>query len=524
MKWQHSILAVVVSCLVLTHAVAAQDATWQARQEHPFELHRFTLENGLRVWCQPRPDSKSVVVFLVVRIGVRNEEKANNGISHYLEHMLFTGTERWDEDEIKEIITKRGGHWNGWTGTERTMYFAEMAAQDFDIAMDWVSEIVFHSTFPEEKIEKERNVVFQEYWGKYGWFYNTFRRVFVSLGLGYNLGRTVERFVYPDSSLTLGYEWADEALDKIDREALLAYYHTYYVPNNATLLIVGNVTPEQALETTQHYFGSLEKGESPKIPEMPEVPDDGPYHAIIRGPEATYQCRLRMGTRTVGPTHPDRWTLDVLSEMLRTSLYKEIRHKRGLVYAIWAYNHMYSDVGRFEIGTRSEGDKRELIQHIVEEHLEKIRQGEIDPQKVAEAKTALKGRWALNMEKNFGRVQWLNGWVLSLADDEPVPDYEANIDAVTPEDLTRVLKTYFVPERSYVVMHLPILTVYRGAWIAGGMLVLIGLGILYHRRQKKRKRRYHEILNKYKQQDVPEYWPWLRGVHSQRVTAPETIP
>ena len=117
---------------------------------------KVTLENGLRVWCQPRPDSKSVVVFLTVRVGVRNEEKANNGISHYLEHMLFTGTERWDEDEIKDMIAKRGGHWNGWTGTERTMYFAEMAAQDVDIAMDWIAETVFHSIFPEEKIEKEQ--------------------------------------------------------------------------------------------------------------------------------------------------------------------------------------------------------------------------------------------------------------------------------------------------------------------------------------------------------------------------------
>lgn len=495
MKSKSVIWLLLISCVVSTQAVAAQEFVSYMKQEQPFELHRVILDNGLRVWFQPRPDSKSVVVFLVVRVGVRNEEKTNNGISHYLEHMLFTGTERWDEDEIKEIITRRGGHWNGWTGTERTMYFAEMAAQDFDIAMDWVSEIVFHSIFPEEKIEKERNVVFQEYWGKYGWIYNTFRRLFVSLGLGYDLWSTVEDFVYPNSSLTLGYEWADEALDKIDREALLAYYHTYYVPNNATLLIVGNVTPEQALEKTQHYFGSLEKGASPKFPETPEVPDDGPYNAIIRGPLSTNQCRLRMGARTVGPTHPDRWALDVLSEMLRTSLYQEIRYKRGLVYGIWTHNFMYSDVGRFEIGTRSENDKRDIIQQIIEEHLEKIRQGVIDPQKVAEAKTALKGRWALNMEKNFGRVHWLNSWVLSLPDNEPVPDYETEIDVVTSEDLTRVLNTYFTPQRSYVVMHLPILTVYRGVWITGGVIVLIGLVIIYRRRRKKKKRRDRELTD-----------------------------
>lgn len=502
MKSKNVILVVLVLCFVFTQTVAAQEVVSYTKQTQPFELHRFTLENGLRVWCQPRLDSKSVVVFLVVRVGVRNEEESNNGISHYLEHILFTGTERWDEDEIKDRITRRGGHWNGWTGTERTMYFAEMSAQDFEIAMDWLSEIVFHSTFPENKVDKERNVVFQEKWGKYGWIINTGRRFLETLRLGYDLERTVERFVFPDSSLTLGYYWEDDALNRIDRDTLLAYYQKYYIPNNATLLIVGNVTPEQVLEKTKRYFGRLQQGTPPKSPETPNIPDDGPYHAIIRGPIPTYQCRLSMGTRTVGPTHPDRWSLEVLAEMLSTSLFKDIRNKRGLVYGVRAHNVIYSDVGRFEISTRSEGDKRDVIQQIIAEHLEKIRQGEIDPEKVAEAKTALQGRWALRMERNFGRVHWLNDWVLSLADDEPVPDYETEIDAVTPEDLTRVLKTYFIPERSYVVMHLPILTVYRGVWIAGGVLVLIGLGILYYRRQKKIQRRYREIVSKYNHESI----------------------
>lgn len=486
------IITIVVAASFIVAAVAkTQEMTSYTRQEAPFELHRFTLENGLRVWCQPRPDSKSVVVFLVVRVGVRNENTINNGISHYLEHMLFTGTERWNEDEIKDMIDKRGGYWNGWTGTESTMYFAELSAQDFELAMDWIAEIVFRSIFPEEKVDKERNVVFQEKWGKYGWLINTGRRLFESLGLGYNLGDTVKRFVFPNSGLTLGYKWEDEALDRIDRETLLEYYRSYYMPNNATLLIVGNVTPEQAQEQAIRYFGDLEEGTPPPIPETPDLPAAGPYSATIRGPLPTNQCRLRIGARTVGPTHPDIWAFDVLAEMLSNSLFKEIRNKRGLVYSVYAHNFTYSDVGRFEIRTRSEADKREIIQQIIDEQLQQIRQGDIDPEKMVDAKVALKGRWALRMERNFGRVLWLNNRVLSLAEDEPVPDYQARIEAVTPEDLTRVLNTYFIPERSYVVMHLPILTVYRGAWL-GGSFLLLGAGFFY-RRRKKRQRRQKQV-------------------------------
>ena len=180
--------------------------------------------------------------------------------------------------------------------------------------------------------------------------------------------------------------------------------------------------------------------------------------------------------------------------MLSTSLFKEIRNKRGLVYSVWARNFTYSDVGRFEIGTRSEADKREIIQEIIEEQLQQIRRGDIDPEKMADAKVALKGRWALRMERNFGRVLWLNDWVLSLAEDESVPNYQAQIEAVTPEDLTRVLNVYFVPEYSYVVMHLPILTVYRGAWLGGSVLVLV-VGFFYRRRRRRKQQHLLEQVS-----------------------------
>jgi predicted Zn-dependent peptidase len=152
--------------LLATAKVAAQ-------QSEPFPLQRHTLPNGLRVWCQPRPDSESVVALLVIRAGSRYEDLSNNGVSHYVEHMLFTGTERWTEEEIKEIIRRRGGHWNGWTGEERTTYFAHVSAQDVDIALDWLTEVVFHPTFPADKVDKERQVIFQERWGRYGWLINT---------------------------------------------------------------------------------------------------------------------------------------------------------------------------------------------------------------------------------------------------------------------------------------------------------------------------------------------------------------
>jgi predicted Zn-dependent peptidase len=165
--------------------------------------------------------------------------------------------------------------------------------------------------------------------------------------------------------------------------------------------------------------------------------------------------------------------LEVLAEILGEDLMEEIRYRRGLVYGLWTYNVSFDDTGYFVIYTTSERGNREAILSTVEQHLERVRRGEVDAQRVAEAQAALKGRWALAMEDNVGRARWLAQWSAVLSADEPVPDYQAAIDAVTPEDLSRVVETYFIPQRRYLGMHRPVATVASGARAVG---VAVGVG------------------------------------------------
>jgi predicted Zn-dependent peptidase len=436
----------------------------------PFLLQRYRLPNGLRVWCQPRPDSQSVAALLVVRAGSRYESLTNNGVSHFVEHMLFTGTERWTEEEIKEIIRRRGGHQNGWTGPERTTYFAHVAPQDLDIALDWLAEIIFRSTFPEDKIGKERQVIFQERLGRYGWLINTLDR----LGFGYELDRDVRRALFPASTLGLRVVGEDASLERLDRAALLDYYRHHYTPDNAVLIVVGNVAAEQVFEGAKTYFGDLEQGGKPSALDEPLLPIDGPHQVTVRGPLPTDQVRLMLGARTVGRGHADRWALEVLAEILDQDLLQEIRYQRGLVYSLSAFNTFFDDSGYFVIYTMLERDRRAAVLSTVEEHLERVRQGGVDARQVSEAQTVLKGHWALAMEDNVKRAVWLASWVSVLASDEPVPDYQAAIDAVTPEDLSRVVATYFTPARRCLGLHQPVMTVTSGARAVG---VAAGLGL-----------------------------------------------
>jgi predicted Zn-dependent peptidase len=428
------------------------------------------LSNGLRIWCQPRPDSESVAALLVVRAGSRYETLVDNGVSHFVEHMVFTGTERWTESEIKSLITRRGGRWNGSTGWERTTYYAKVAVQDFDFAVDWLAQIVFHPTFPADKMDKERQVIFQERWGRYGWLINKLD----DLGFGYDLDREVRRAVFPGSTLALRIVGEDDSLERLDRAALLDYYHKHYGPDNAVLIVVGGVAPEQVFERAQFHLGELEKKGRPSSPHTPALPTGGPYNVVVRGPMPTEQVRLAVGARTVGRAHADRWALDVLSEVTREELLEEIRYRQGLVYGLNAYNVTLDDVGYYGIHTMSERGNRRAIYKTLEAHLEQVQRGEVDVARVVEAQAALKGRWALAMEDNVARAGWLARWSSVLRDDEPLPDYAAAIDAVTAADLSQVARTYLTPQRRYVGVHQPVATVVSGVRAVGAA---VGLGI-----------------------------------------------
>ncbi len=441
----------------------------------PTAVQRFILPNDLRVWIEPRLESESVTALLVVRVGARYETHANNGISHFVEHMVFDGTDKWPTEEaVADAITHRGGNWNGWTDEETTTYFVQLAQHDFDLALDWLSQIVFHPTFPADKVNKERDIIFEEKMGRYGWLLNALD----VLGLGYELDRDVRRALFPGSTLGLRVIGEDASLDKITRQALLDYYHAHYRPTHCALIIVGNVDVEQAHEKAMTYFGQLpvkdDRNSAPSGPATPPLPQHGPHHVTVRGPFPTDQSTLALGMRTVSESHPDRWPLEVLAEVMEEDLLKDIRYRRGLVYGLSAFNNQFADAGYFGIITQAETSKRTEVQHTIERYFERVRRGEITAEQVLNAQVALKGRWALDMEEGAQRAAWLAQWAFEPGE-QPVPDYALAIDAVTVSDLRRMVEVYYTPERQFVGLHHPIVTVPRGARLLG---LAAGAGVL----------------------------------------------
>jgi len=453
-----------------------------------YDLHRRTLKNGLRVWCVPRRGTGTVVVMSQLPVGVRTETPENNGISHFLEHMLFTGTERWDEAEVTEVIRRRGGEYNGQTSREETVFYIHVAADDTEFAVDWTHQLLSKPTLSADKFEKERQVIINEKGGEF----DRLRRAWEWIedhNLGWSVSRTVRRRLFPNSPLMMPVIGRDKTLNNITHTDLVNYYQDFYGPNNITLLVVGDVDPENAFDLVEQYFGEEPARPSPDtLPPFHVVSD--PFQVRLHGPTPNDQGQFMTGAMLGAITHPDRFAWWTIAEMLENAYLLEVRYELGLSYGVQAYTALYSDVGYFGIYTSTKVSEFDVIRQVVEKHLKRLLDGDFSEQELSEAKAALRGRTLLNLQDNLEMAWWLSSDSLVFRDDNlPIEDYFGEVEQLTVEDIRRVAQQYLSPEKRFVVEHRPSLTPAKLRPIARmGALSLAGSALLFTRRRFHRKR------------------------------------
>jgi predicted Zn-dependent peptidase len=280
--------------------------------------------------------------------------------------------------------------------------------------------------------------------------------------------------MFPGSALSLRTIGEDASLDRMTRDALLDHYHAHYLPDNCALIITGHVAVDQIDTLVRRYFGAVAATtRMPAVPITPPLPQRGPQRVTVRGPLPTAESELTIGMRTIEWTHPDRWALEVLAEIMEEALLKAIRFQRGLTYDVEAVTEYFTDTGYFDLTTQFESQHRAEVQQLIEDYFEHVRQGRLTAEQVTNAQAALIGGHVLEMEDNLKRAEWLAQWAFA-PDDWTIPDYAAVIRGVTPADVQRVLNTYFTPQRRFVGAHQPITTVPRTARLIG---VTVGLNL-----------------------------------------------
>jgi YbgC/YbaW family acyl-CoA thioester hydrolase len=303
------------------------------RRSRMSTFERQTLGNGLRVLLAPMPQATSVTCMIMLAAGSRYETRDTNGIAHFSEHMFFKGTERRPTArDIGTEVDGIGGEFNAFTGKEYTGYYVKCAAEFRDTALDVLVDMLRHSKFEEDEIEREKGVIVEEM----NMYYDTPRDF---------IGGVYEELLYGDQPLGWDIIGRKETVRAADRDTFLGYTNRWYHPERMVVGLGGNVG-DDAVEKIEQLLGDLAAAETGE-PEPADVQANGPRVKIHQ--KQSDQAHLCLGVPSYPLEHPDRYVLQLLATVLGTGmssrLFTEVRERRGLAYYVFGINHSYTDAG-----------------------------------------------------------------------------------------------------------------------------------------------------------------------------------
>ena len=397
--------------------------------------HRATLPNGIRVITSHMSHVRSVSIAFFFGVGSRYESAEQSGISHFIEHMLFKGSEQYPTAQlISEAVEGVGGILDAETGKEMTVYSAKIASNHFDLAMNLLADMALRPRMDPAEIEKERRVIIEEL--------NMYRdspQDWVSV--------IAEEAFWPN--LPLGREVAGtrETVEAISGDAMREYLSTHYVPSNLVVAVVGDARHEQVVESVTRLLGGWSAGVAP-LWEPCEPPLDAPRVRLeTRRTEQTNLCLYTLG---LSRKDPDYYALALLNAILgdgmSSRLFLNVREQQGLAYDVSSGPSHYHDTGAFVIYAGVEPGRAVAALRAILKELRRIRDEPVRLDELARAKEYSKGRIALGLEDTHSVAWWLGGNESMLGEVRELDDVLARIDAVSRDDVQRLAQAIFTDE------------------------------------------------------------------------------
>jgi predicted Zn-dependent peptidase len=391
-------------------------------------FERTTLDNGLRVLTASLPQVASTTVFVFYAAGSRYETQETNGIAHFTEHMFFKGTERRPTArDIGMTIDGIGGEFNAFTSKEYTGYYVRCASEHQPIALDVLTDMLRHSKFASDEIEREKGVIVEEM----NMYFDTPRDY---------IGGVYDQLLYGDQPLGWDIVGRKETVRAATRDTFLDYIGAWYKPSRTVVGIAGRLDDNTRAEV-ERLLGDLEPGETPPQPALTPIPNGSGPHVKVHTKQSD-QAHLSLGVPSRALNHPDRYILQVLATVLgggmSSRLFTEVRERRGLAYYVYAVNSAYTDAGSLHAQAGVDINRIDEAVTTVVDELKRIADEEVPADELDKAKNFAKGRFVLQLENPQGLILFgLRREVLEGKAVEP-DEVLAAIDAVTAADVQRV--------------------------------------------------------------------------------------
>ena len=403
------------------------------------DIHRHALPNGLVVITETMKHVRSVSVGIWVRNGSRREVPPENGIAHFLEHMVFKGTDRRSAEDIAREMDSVGGMLDAFTSKEQICFNAKVLDEHLPIAFDVLADLVQRPKFDSEDVKKERQVVLEE----------------IKMDLDnpeYLLHDIFIRGFWPNHSLGRPILGTPETVRRFDCEAIRRRFQSWFAPDYLLVTAAGNITHQQVLKLVEQEFGHLKPLGPLKEDAVPSTA--APIH--LESKRDLEQVHLCIGVPSLPIAHERRFGVAVLNNLLgggmSSRLFQNIREKQGLAYAVFSELTPYSDVGMLSVyaGTAKETVGKVLDLTIAEFRAMKESLG--PEEELLRAKNQQKGSLMLSLESTSSRMSNLARQERYFHRFSSLDEILASIEAVTREQVQTLAREFFQPERIAVTV------------------------------------------------------------------------
>jgi zinc protease len=404
---------------------------------YALDVSEYTLENGLKVLLLEDRKAPTATFQIWYRVGSRDENVGKTGLSHLLEHMMFKGTEKHGPKTFSQTIKRAGGMDNAFTSKEYTGYFQMLASDRIGLPVALEADRMRNLVLTRESVLSERDVVMEE------------RR----LRYEDDPQMLVFEKVMALAFLNHPYRWPVigwmSDLKSLNPDDLNAHYRTYYAPNNAVIIVVGDIKKEEMLSKIKEEFGGIPAG--PPIPQtkIEEEEQRGERRFFIRK-EAELPFIIS-AYKVPDLKHDDSFALEVLGSILSegksSRLYQKLVYEQQIALSAWAgYEGLHKDPFLFLTGaTAASGKKIEDVEKAINDEIEKIKKAAPSEIEVKKAKNQIEASFIMGQDsiymqaKTIGTFEMIGGWKLWER-------YLEGIRKVTPEDVRRVAEKYLIPD------------------------------------------------------------------------------